>query len=109
MAKNIMDIWFVSDPSTSNVEQVLLVGPLGMQRRADVDWLYMPKGDATLDSMTGMDIYQYDWSSDKSELPEDYTEDDLTPEPIKKFDRGELTISDIEGVSTLIYEGTTED
>jgi len=109
MAKNIMDIWFVSDPATENVEQVLLVGPLGMQRREDVNWVYMPKGDSTLDSMTGMDIYQYDWDSDTSELPDNYTEEDLTPESVKMFDRGELTISDLDGIADRIYEGTSED
>lgn len=109
MAKNIMDIWFVSDPATENVEQILLVGPLGMQRREGVNWVYMPKGDSTLDSMTDMDIYQYDWDADTSELPDDYTEEDLTPESVKMYDRGELTISDLDGIANRIYEGTSED
>lgn len=109
MAKNIMDIWFVADPATEKVDQVLLIGPLGMNRRENFSWVYMPKGDSTLDSMTGTDIYQYDWDSDASELPDNYTEEDLTPESVKKFDQGELTISDLDEIANRIYEGTSED
>jgi len=109
MAKNIIDIWFVADPATEKVDQVLARWPLGLMRRENVTWINMPKGDSTLDSKTGMDIYQYDWSSDTSELPDNFTEEDLTPESVKMFDRGELTISDLDGIADRIYEGTSED
>lgn len=108
MAKNLIDIWFVANPDTQKVEQILMLGPLGMSKREGQTWKYTAKEDADLESMTGMKIYDYDWSSDKDDLPDNFTEEDLTPESVKKFDGGDLSISDLDGAAELLYDGTSE-
>lgn len=109
MANNIIDYWFVVDPSSEKVTKILMLGPLGLLNREEGDWSVIGREESGIDGSTSEKIYAYDWTSDKDPLPEDFTEDDLTPEVIKMFDRGELTESDLEGVAFLNYDGTTED
>lgn len=109
MANNLIDYWFVVDPETSKVEKILMLGPLGLLDRADSDWSVISRADSGIDENTTSKIYSYNWASDTDPLPDDFTEDDLTPEVIKMFDRGELTESDLEDVAFLNYDGTTED
>ena len=109
MANNLIDYWFVIDPASSKVEKILMLGPLGLLNRENSDWSVISRADSGLDESTEAKIYAYDWTSDSDPLPDDFTEEDLTPEVIRMFDKGELSESDLEGVAFLNYDGTTED
>lgn len=109
MANNIIDYWFVVDPLSKKVERILMLGPLGLLNRENSDWSVISRADSGIDENTNSKIYAYDWSSDKEPLPDNFTEDDLTPQVIKMFDKGELTESNLDGVAFLNYDGTTED
>jgi hypothetical protein len=108
MAKNLIDIWFVTDPETQKVEQLLMLGPLGMSSREDGEWEYVGKEAVDLKDMTQKIIYDYDWSSDTEPLSDEFTEEDLIPQ-LAKFDSGELSVSDLKDVSYLLYDGTDQE
>lgn len=109
MAKNLIDYWFVVDPSTDKVVQIAMLGPLGMLLRKNETWEYVAGTDSGLDENSKDKIYQYDWASDTTPLPDDFTEDDLTLDAVRKFDAGELTVTDLDGIANLIYDGTDEE
>lgn len=109
MAKNLIDYWFIVDPSTDKVTQIAMIGPLGMLLREDADWEYVLGTDSGIDENTEDKIYQYDWASNTTPLPDNFTEDDLTPDAVKKFDAGELTVTDLDGIANLIYDGTDKE
>ena len=107
MAKNLIDIWFVTDPESKIVEQIFMLGPLGMSGRENGAWVVVSRDKADASGITGKIIYDYDWSSDTTEPPENYTEDDLMPF-LSKFDEQGLTVSDLEGISSIVYDGTDQ-
>jgi hypothetical protein len=109
MAKNLIDIWFVSNPATQKVEQVLMIGPLGMSKRENREWIYVNRDEANLADLSTMKIYDYDWSSDSAPLPSNYSDEDLLPEPVKAFDQGDLTVAALDGRAHPLYDGTSED
>jgi hypothetical protein len=108
MAKNLIDIWFVTDPGSETVEQILMLGPLGMSGREDGNWVYISRATADASGITEKVIYTYDWSSDTTEVPDDYSEFDLMPF-LSKFDEGSLTVSDLEDISSIVYDGTDQE
>lgn len=109
MAKNLIDYWFVASPDDEKIVKVAMIGPLGMCLRQGSNWVLINPGDSGIDENTEDKIYAYDWASDTSPLPDDFTDEDLTPEAIKKFDGGSLTVADLEGVAALIYDGTDKE
>ena len=107
MPKNLIDIWFVTDPESKIVEQILMLGPLGISGRENGTWVVVSRDKADASGITGKVIYDYDWSSDTTEVPENYSEEDLMPF-LSKFDKQGLTVSDLEGISSIVYDGTDQ-
>lgn len=107
MAKNLINFWFYVNPETQEVEKAFNFFPLGMLAREDGDWVYTSREDSGIDEMTGYQVYDLDWSRvEDTDIPDDYTDDDITPEVVKMFDRGELDVDTLKQYADLLYDGT---
>lgn len=92
----LVEIFFYIDPDTKEIDDVLCFGPFTIMYRYDFDW-----DDCTLEE-SGLDdelknhlVYKHIWETDEVEMTLDFDFDDydlVTPEPVKLFDRGELTM-----------------
>jgi hypothetical protein len=108
MAQDLISIWFIIDQESDTVSKVLMIGPLGLLIRKDSDWEFIERDESGINDTVKSVIYNYDWSSDTALLPDDFGDDDLVPEIVKKFDQGPITIADLDGVTNLYYDGTQE-
>jgi hypothetical protein len=93
---SVIDVWFYVNPETQAIDAAYCFTPLGILDRVDSDWAPTTREDSRIDELSGDDVYQLDWSADKSIVINDEFDfdnyDSITPKALKLYDSGELTL-----------------
>jgi hypothetical protein len=109
--KNVIDLWFYVDPKTESVEKVLCFHPLGANIRANSDWTgVLPADEDATTDPSNYQVYSYDWGTPGTTIDESFdfdNYDDITPDPLKEFDKGSLTLDYLKQYADLVFDGTT--
>lgn len=105
---SIADVWFYVNPETEEIDAVYCFSLLGITERKNFDWEPISREESQIDDLLEDDIYQLDWDLDKKVMNDDFdfdNYDDITPESIKAYDRGELDLETLKKYSVLFRTG----
>ena len=109
---SIVDVWFYVNPTDGSIDGVYCFSLLGMTKREDKDWVPVTREESGIDDLSSDEIYQLDWDRD---IPVDMTEDfdfdsyeNNTPEAVKLYDDGTLTLDQLKNYADLIQAGPSE-
>lgn len=108
---SIVDIWFYVNPETKNIDGVYCFSLLGITKRQEKVWVPVTREDSGINEMYGHAVYQHDWDSSTKIMTKDFdfdSYDDVTPEPLKLYDNGSLTLEELQKTSDLIASGFSE-
>ena len=97
---DVTEIFFYINPETGEIDDVLCFDVLGISYRYDFEWEVCSLEDSGLDDeLRDHIVYKHLWDTDEVEMTLDFDFEDydlITPEPVKLFDRGELTLELLE-------------
>jgi hypothetical protein len=108
---SIVDIWFYVNPETEVIDGVYCFSLLGITKRQDKEWVPVTREESGINDLSGDDVYQFDWESDDTVMTEDFdfdSYDENTPDPVKLYDEGSLTLEELQNTSDLIMSGFSE-